>query len=104
FSVGMTIWPKQFCKPSIFTFFSIASLIDSSRPDWTLTTYHCRLLGGGGSSGVSAATGGGSGGGAAGGALGAGWSGIAFSVVMGVLSKRHHLAVSCCCCCFSRGS
>src|SRR5262245_45955411 len=36
----MTTWPKNASSPSIFTFRSMAALIDSSRPDWTLITYH----------------------------------------------------------------
>src|SRR2546422_10666308 len=42
----MKICPKYSSSPSIFIFFSMASLIDSSRPLCTLTTYQCLLLGG----------------------------------------------------------
>src|SRR5262245_21316622 len=37
----MMIWPKYSSSPSILTRRSIASLMESSRPLWTLTTYHC---------------------------------------------------------------
>ena len=47
-SNGILIWPKYSSRPSILTRRSMASLIDSSRPLWTLTTYHCLLLGAGG--------------------------------------------------------
>src|SRR5262245_19453306 len=99
----MTIWPKQLCSPSILTFFSIASLIDSSRPDCTLTTYQCRFVGTGGSAGASTAAGAGSvcagvssgsgvadamvgtSGGGAGGVPIGGWSVVGLSVVIGDL-------------------
>ena len=41
----MMIWPKYSSRPSILTRRSMASLIDSSRPLCTLTTYHFLLLG-----------------------------------------------------------
>ena len=47
----MTIWPKNSSSPSILTRRSMASLIDSSRPLCTLTTYQRLLLGSGGFSG-----------------------------------------------------
>src|SRR3989442_1534528 len=54
----MMIWPKYSSSPSIFTRRSMASLIDSSRPLWTLTTYQ-RLFAETGSPGSwSAAVGG----------------------------------------------
>src|SRR5262249_12792503 len=62
-------------SPSILTRRSIASLIDSSRPLCTLTTYHFLLLGAAGSSGFVSGAGslsdasGGAGSGASGGAL-----------------------------------
>src|SRR5262249_49766717 len=59
---------------SIFTRRSIASLIDSSRPLWILTTYHFLLLGGAGASGLADPSGspaGGPPGGAGGGPAGA---------------------------------
>src|SRR5437764_11892749 len=46
----MMIWPKHSSSPSILTRRSMASLIDSSRPLCTLTTYQRLLLGGGGGS------------------------------------------------------
>ena len=45
FSTGMMIWPKYSSTPSILTRRSMASLIDSSRPLCTLTTYQCLLPG-----------------------------------------------------------
>src|SRR5437868_6790018 len=54
----MMIWPKYSSSPSILTRRSMASLIDSSRPLCTLTTYQRLLLGGGGSSGTAVAPGG----------------------------------------------
>src|SRR5262249_27438327 len=56
----MTIWPKNSSSPSILTRFSTASLIDSSRPLCTFTTYQCLLLGGGAGAGSGAGGGGGS--------------------------------------------
>src|SRR6266849_1581278 len=55
----MMIWPKYSSSPSIFTRRSMASLIDSSRPLCTLTTYQRLLVSPAGSSGsLSSAVGG----------------------------------------------
>src|SRR5438034_5744223 len=56
----MMICPTQSSRRSILTRRSMASLIDSSRPLWTLTTYQCLLLGGGASAKASGTGGGGS--------------------------------------------
>src|SRR5262245_36262767 len=50
----MPIWPKYSSSPSIFTRRSMASLIDSSRPLWILTTYQRFLLGAGGGGSATA--------------------------------------------------
>src|SRR5579871_1653619 len=56
-STGMMIWPKNSSSPSIFTRRSIASLIDSSRPLCTLTTYQRLLLGAASAAGSEASAG-----------------------------------------------
>src|SRR5262249_43808303 len=50
----MMIWPKNSSRPSILTRRSIASLIDSSRPLCTFTTYQRLLLGAAGDVPVAA--------------------------------------------------
>src|SRR5438105_11243583 len=61
----MMIWPKYSSSPSILTRRSIASLMDSSRPLCTLTTYQRLLFGGDGSGSLASAVGGSGGGGGA---------------------------------------